>query len=91
MDLRNPSDALQILALSDQARSANHGLARSSTSDQVHRAPQGKQLSSSFQLELPGHHQVPSILDDYELTQRGLLGPSLVTELLHKSVTLHSR
>ncbi|KAK1143281.1 hypothetical protein N8T08_006808 [Aspergillus melleus] len=74
MELRNPSDALQILALSGDQPPARH----STTS------PNGAPaLSQPHQTR---YHAQPTatIFDDYELVQRGLLRPSLVSELLLK-------
>lgn len=87
MDLRNPSDALQILALSgDQPQR------RQSTSISNEPADPGMQDSSSAPTSCEPHQShyksqtTASIFDDYELVQRGLLRPSVVSELLFKFV-----
>ncbi|KAE8138664.1 hypothetical protein BDV38DRAFT_292222 [Aspergillus pseudotamarii] len=90
MELRNPSDALQILALSGQAQSTNQPRDQSSNiaspSDRMYPAPQDTDPAASSQPEIPKPYKPPSttIFDDYELVQRGLLRPSLVSELLYK-------
>lgn len=86
MELRNPSDALHILALSGDQPRARHSTA-SPTSAAVP-LEQGSTATASNQ-PLESQHQVNpicTIFDDYELVQRGLLRPSLVSELLLKSV-----
>ena len=86
MELRNPSDALQILAFSGDQPPARH----STTSPNAATNP-GMQGSTETILSQPHrtrfHAQSTStIFDDYELVQRGLLRPSLVSELLLKFV-----
>ena len=81
MELRNPSDALQILAISGYQppkspnAATNPGMQGSTETilSQPHRTRLHAQSTST-------------IFDDYELVQRGLLRPSLVSELLLKFV-----
>ena len=93
MELRNPSDALQILALSGQAQSTNPPGDQSSNignrNDPMYAAPQDTDPAASNQPEPPKEYRPPSctIFDDYELVQRGLLRASLVSELLYKFAT----
>lgn len=86
MELRNPSDALHILALSGDQPRARHS--RTSPNGAVVPIVQGSTTTAANQpLESQHHvHPVCTVFDDYELVQRGLLRPSLVSELLLKSV-----
>jgi hypothetical protein len=86
MELRNPSDALHILALSgDQPRARHSSISPNSAAVPI---VQGSTATGSNQpLESEHHvHPICTVFDDYELVQRGLLRPSLVSELLLKSV-----
>lgn len=90
MELRNPSDALQILAFSGHQPPAHH----STTNPNAATNP-GMQGSIETTLNQP--HQTRfhtqstgTIFDGYELVQRGLLRPSLVSELLLKFVICFS-
>ena len=85
MELRNPSDALQILALSgDQPR------ARQSTSpNRATETVVQSNTDGSFNMPHEPRYRTQSratIFDDYELVQRGILRPGLVSELLLKLV-----
>ncbi|OJJ77757.1 hypothetical protein ASPBRDRAFT_166905 [Aspergillus brasiliensis CBS 101740] len=87
MELRNPSDALQILALSGQARSECQPqvqINRANLNEQWDSAAQTLSASVTNHSKEPRGYQGPSTtpFDDYELVQRGLLSPSLVSELL---------
>lgn len=86
MELRNPSDALHILAHSGDQPRARH----STTSPNGAAAPiaQGSTVTASNQPLESQHHVHPTctVFDDYELVHRGLLRPSVVSELLLKSV-----
>ncbi|PWY94411.1 hypothetical protein BO94DRAFT_457543 [Aspergillus sclerotioniger CBS 115572] len=75
MDLRNPSDALQILARSD----VNH------PNQKVDLLPQAIDAAASTQAnESPNRRKhATTALDEYELVQTGVLCQSLVAELLH--------
>ncbi|KAE8345152.1 hypothetical protein BDV24DRAFT_171090 [Aspergillus arachidicola] len=86
MDLRNPSDALHILALSGDQPRARHSTT-SPNSASAYLVP-GSTATTSNQPVDPQYHVNPThaIFDDYELVQRGLLRPSLVSELLLKYV-----
>ncbi|XEV04878.1 hypothetical protein FSHL1_010165 [Fusarium sambucinum] len=78
MALRNPSDALQILAFSqdDSPVSTGSSIANSHTT--------GPQASSPKHSMTHGNRLTPNfILDNYDLVKRGLLHPSILPELLH--------
>jgi hypothetical protein len=86
MELRNPSDALQILALSgDQARARHSTTSPNGATDPV---MQGSMETTLSQTREARYHaqSTATIFDDYELVQRGLLRPRLVSELLLKLV-----
>lgn len=95
MELRNPSDALQILAMSDQVRSGSRLQAQfistANLGEQLDAAAHRTSASDTNQSPDSQCHQRPSatIFDDYELVKRGVLRPSLVFELLHELATLH--
>ncbi|RDK38768.1 hypothetical protein M752DRAFT_306776 [Aspergillus phoenicis ATCC 13157] len=95
MELRNPSDALQILALSGQSQSENQAQAQPTNITNSNEQLYTEAESASASLingsgGLRGHQTCPTaIFDDYELVKRGLLRPSLVFELLHELATLH--
>ncbi|CEI67969.1 hypothetical protein FVEN_g7758 [Fusarium venenatum] len=81
MALRNPSDALQILACSqdDSPVSTRSSIAYSDTTGRL--APQASSLEHST---THGNRPTPSfILDNYDLVKRGLLHSSILPELLH--------
>ncbi|KAF5675286.1 C6 transcription factor, partial [Fusarium denticulatum] len=82
MALRNPSDALQILAYSQDDSPASTRSLSIVYSDATGRlAPQATPPAYST---THGNRPTPSfILDNYELVQRGLLHPSILPELLH--------
>ncbi|GKZ35750.1 hypothetical protein AbraIFM66950_006503 [Aspergillus brasiliensis] len=87
MELRNPSDALQILALSGQDRSESQPQAqfnRANTNEQWDSTAQSTSASVTNHSKEPQGYERPSTtpFDDYELVQRGMLSPSLVFELL---------
>jgi hypothetical protein len=86
LELRNPSDALHILALSGN----QHGACHSAPGPNGAAAPIVRSSTATAlvqPLESQNHvHSVSSIFDDYELVQKGLLRPSLVFELLLQSV-----
>ncbi|GKZ27181.1 hypothetical protein AbraIFM66951_001780 [Aspergillus brasiliensis] len=89
MELRNPSDALQILALSGQDRSESQPQVqfnRANPNEQWDSAAQSTSASVSNHSKEPRGYERPSTtpFDDYELVQRGLLSPSLVSELLYE-------
>ena len=95
MELRNPSDALQILAMSDQVRSGSRLQAQfistANLGEQLDAAAHRTIATDTNQSPESQCHQSPSatIFDDYELVKRGVLRPSLVFELLHELATLH--
>ena len=82
MELRNPSDALQILALSGDHAEDGQNTSPSSASDTV---LQGRTVAVHGS---PNDTQsMPTAFDDHELVQKGVLRPGLVSELLLKFVT----
>ncbi|KAF4467423.1 C6 transcription factor [Fusarium albosuccineum] len=90
MELRNPSDALEILARSDNAPTEDPV----SGPEPIHNTPSNHSISRSFpstnntditsQLSRTPNQsrQTSTVLDDYELVQRELLHPSELPELL---------
>lgn len=83
MELRNPSDALQILALSGDNAEEGQNTSPSSVADTVLRC------RTEAAHGAPNHSQsVTTAFDDYELVERGILRPGLVSELLLKCVIL---
>ncbi|OJZ90814.1 hypothetical protein ASPFODRAFT_179849 [Aspergillus luchuensis CBS 106.47] len=90
MELRNPSDALQILAMSGQVRSRSRLQAQFTSTanleEQLDAAAHRTSASDTNQSQDSQGHQRPSatIFDDYELVKRGVLRPSHVFELLHE-------
>lgn len=89
MDLRNPSDALHILALSgDQPQGRQSTSIPNEPVDPNPEMQDGSSAPSSCQPQQSHYHSqtTASIFNDYELVQRGLLRPSVVAELLFKSV-----
>lgn len=86
MALRNPSDALQILAYSQDDKPVSARSLSTAYSDATGRLPPQATTPASTTTCVNG--TTPSfILDDYELVQRGLIHPSILPELLHMSVT----
>lgn len=92
MELRNPSDALQILALSgENQRSEPRQLpgVSGSISDSNMSGSGCRGLNPVGYTRSADTHQSKgptTIFDDYELVQRGLIRPGVVYELLHRSV-----
>ncbi|KAL4920402.1 hypothetical protein BDW62DRAFT_199113 [Aspergillus aurantiobrunneus] len=88
MELRNPSDALHILALSGEIQSPNSQRGRSSTvtspRDGLNCVMQDIGVPASNEPRTLPSKPATTVFDDYELAQRGLLGPSLVYELIHR-------
>lgn len=96
MELRNPADALQILARSSDAssnRTSSHGRhqrgrgspANTTTNSSIARP--SSSIDSALAMSEGGHDQhrgrpPTTALDDYDLVQRGLLHPSVLPELL---------
>lgn len=95
MELRNPSDALQILAMSGQVRSGSRLQAQFTSTanleEQLDAAAHRTSASDTNHSQDSQSHQRPSatMFDDYDLVKRGVLRPSLVFELLHELATLH--
>lgn len=92
MDLRNPSDALQILARSGESHSSKQPLNQSSfvTNSNGTTGSPAQEIGPAVS-NLPNAsqgHRRPAItaFDDYELVQRGLLRPGQIPELLLVSV-----
>lgn len=86
MELRNPSDALQILALSgDQSRARHSTTSPNGVTGPVMQGSMETTLSQPRETR-SNAQSTATIFDDYELVQRGLLRPSLVSELLLKLV-----
>jgi hypothetical protein len=87
MELRNPSDALQILARSGETQTSDQSPAQASNiqnskviSDTLPRDGSAPLMRAN---EVQHRSRTrPAFFDDYELVQRGLLRPSLVSELL---------
>ncbi|GLB17404.1 hypothetical protein AtubIFM61612_007272 [Aspergillus tubingensis] len=98
MELRNPSDALQILAMSDQVRSGSRLQAQfistANLGEQLDAAAHRTSASDTNQSPDSQCHQRPSatIFDDYELVKRGVLRPSLLSSPLRRETipTIHS-
>ncbi|KAL4938809.1 hypothetical protein BDV06DRAFT_200122 [Aspergillus oleicola] len=90
MELRNPSDALHILALSGEKKSTSgsrgestRGERHGSSIDYAHQGHEGTNVMQAGETqEQQPWKSATTIFDDYELVQRGLLRPSLVFELL---------
>ena len=96
MELRNPSDALQILVRSSDASSNRpssrhrHQHAHNSTANAPTNVSISRPSSSVDNVVARSHvgkdwnHSRPptQALDDYDLVQRGLLRPSVLPELL---------
>lgn len=91
VELRNPSDALHILARSDETRSnlptiGNCPSGGRISGDRTHSSPQSSKGTAasleSDQVSGTDKH-VTTALDDYELVKRGLLIPSILPELLN--------
>lgn len=93
MDLRNPSDALQILARSGETHSSNQPLNQSSfvtnSNGTTDSPPQdiGPAVSNLANASQDHRRPATTAFDDYELVQRGLLRPGQIPELLLMSVT----
>jgi hypothetical protein len=86
MALRNPSDALQILAYSQDDKLVSARSLSTAYSDTSGRLP--PQATSPTHSTTCVNGTTPSfILDNYELVQRGLIHPCILPELLHMSVT----
>ncbi|KAJ5259387.1 hypothetical protein N7478_012368 [Penicillium angulare] len=84
MELRNPSDALHILAFSgDQPPARHSSKSPNAPTDPVVYGSMDTTSSLSQQSQLHTQSTV-TIFDDYELVQRGILRPSIVSELLLK-------
>ncbi|KAL4778505.1 C6 transcription factor [Aspergillus varians] len=89
MQLRNPSDALHILALSGEVQSSNQprdgNLPVAGPGDGRNAAPRdvGAVASNETRAHRPWK-PASTELDGYELVQRGLLSPSVVYELQHR-------
>ncbi|KAF7586966.1 hypothetical protein BBP40_007965 [Aspergillus hancockii] len=86
IELRNPSNTLYILALSsDQPRARYSSISPNGAAVPI---VQGSTATASNQPLESEHHVRPicTVFDNYELVQRGLLRPSLVSELLLKYV-----
>lgn len=82
MELRNPSDALQILALSgENQRSEPRDLSLSDSN--ITNSGQGLN-SGEYRAAAQPEKGLITIFDDYELVQRGLIRPGVVYELLHR-------
>lgn len=87
MELRNPSDALQILARSGETQTpspspAQAGHIQNSTSIR-NGFSRNESVSTMQIIEAQQRPRTfPAFFEDYELVQRGLLRPSLVSELL---------
>ncbi|RFN54478.1 alpha-ketoglutarate-dependent 2,4-dichlorophenoxyacetate dioxygenase [Fusarium flagelliforme] len=82
MALRNPSDALQILAYSQDDKPVSARSLSTAYSDTTGRLPPHATSPAHSTTSVNG--TTPSfILDDYELVQRGLIHPSILPELLH--------
>ncbi|KAJ0414068.1 hypothetical protein BJY00DRAFT_321364 [Aspergillus carlsbadensis] len=77
MELRNPSDALQILALSGDHQREHRPTA--TPNDEMDHL---RQVTSGDVSPGPSVEGVHTPFGDYELVQRGLLGPDLISELL---------
>lgn len=98
MELRNPSDALQILSqVRDSPQGTRTGEHQWPTPDARFSeagTPQARSVLGSVTSTHFGNHGAASgdaepsttVLDDYELVQRGLLHPAVVPELLHMYV-----
>lgn len=91
MELRNPSDALQILARSGETQNSGQLPAQASNIRNAKNVQDGLSrdgLRSSLRAidSQLSNKTTPTFFEDYELVQRGLLRPSLVSELLFMSV-----
>lgn len=91
MELRNPSDALQILARSGQTQNSSQSPVQTSNIQNATNIPDGLPRdgprSSLRAIDAQQSSKTtPTFFEDYELVQRGLLLPSLVSELLFMSV-----
>lgn len=82
MELRNPSDALHILALSgENQRNEPRDLSLSDSNI----TNSGRGLNSGeYRAAAQPAKDPTTIFDDYELVQRGLIRPGVVYELLHR-------
>lgn len=92
MELRNPSDALQILALSGENQRGEPRQPENISGSNIAGSNQG--LRSVDCTRPANNHQSKgptTVFDDYELVQRGLIRPGIVYELLHRSATLSYR
>lgn len=90
MELRNPSDALQILVRSGETITSSQSPAQTSSiqnSDINSNLPTQDESVSTMRVDraLFGIETTPTLFKDYELVQRGLLRPSLVSELVFMS------
>ncbi len=94
MELRNPSDALQILALSGEnqrgePRQLPNVSGSISDSNMSGSCPRGlNPVGYTRSVDTHQSKGPTTIFDDYELVQRGLIRPGVVYELLHRSVSL---
>ena len=91
MELRNPSDALQILARSGETQAPSPSPARTALIQNATNIRNGfsRNRSTSLMQNIDAQQQpraIPAFFEDYELVQRGLLRPSLVSKLLFTSV-----
>lgn len=91
MELRNPSDALQILARSGETQMSSPSPAQIShiqNSNNIQNGiPRNGSVSSMRVTEAQQCTQIiPAFFEDYELVRTGLLRPSIVSELLFTSV-----
>lgn len=86
VELRNPSDALQILAQSDQAdqdvSSPYHA------SNDTDAQPQTSSPESLSKFPSSSGQPQATVLDNYALVERGLVHPSILPELLYTWVCL---
>ncbi|RJE21090.1 hypothetical protein PHISCL_06577 [Aspergillus sclerotialis] len=83
MDLRNPSDALQILALSGNQSRARQSTGSNRATETVVQSSADGVLNTPREPRNCAQPRATNF-DDYELVQRGILRPSLVSELLFK-------
>lgn len=83
MELRNPSDALQILALSSDPPQECQNINGPRTTDTALRGRSNASHGAENHT-----HSIHTAFDDYELVLKGVLRPGLVSELLLKYVGL---
>lgn len=91
MELRNPSDALQILALSGENQRGEPRQSNISDSNIAGCNNRGLNSAGNTRSADTQSKGSTTIFDDYELVQRGLIRPGVVYELLHRSVSLSYR